>query len=334
MITLLTPQNNSQLSLQTEQQRDFIFWDVHRTLSKDPWDIPVMKQKQSEKDDFSVPAPVEFSWEGDASSYTLLISECEDLSSPIKIEVSENKASVYNLCIGRTYYWAVSSQNDVSQTFSFSTAWDIPRFIKIDGMTNIRDLGGYKIPGGRIKQGLLYRSAEVEFTTPDGIKTIHDLGIKTEIELRFEEYESDRGSVLEQHGVTLKKLPIHAYGGCFSEPAKPFVKQIFELLADESNYPVLFHCAAGADRTGSIAFLIEAVLGVYYKQMRTDYELTCLSTTGNRTRNENDAAWGLQYLEELCVGDNWQELVYDFLTRIVGISPETIESMRRILTAK
>ena len=33
-------------------------------------------------------------------------------------------------------------------------------------------------------------------------------------------------------------------------------------IADENRYPVYIHCTGGADRTGTLAFLINALLGV------------------------------------------------------------------------
>ena len=34
------------------------------------------------------------------------------------------------------------------------------------------------------------------------------------------------------------------------------IKNIFEILANEENYPVYIHCDNGADETGTVAFLI------------------------------------------------------------------------------
>ena len=52
------------------------------------------------------------------------------------------------------------------------------------------------------------------------------------------------------------------------------LKGIFEVLADESNYPVYIHCNAGADRTGTVAFLINGLLGVSEADLIRDFELT------------------------------------------------------------
>ena len=70
---------------------------------------------------------------------------------------------VYNLKIATTYYWSVSAGDVVSDVSSFSTADCQPRNIYCDGVTNMRDLGGWKTTDGkRVKQGLLYRSGQWE----------------------------------------------------------------------------------------------------------------------------------------------------------------------------
>jgi protein tyrosine/serine phosphatase len=49
------------------------------------------------------------------------------------------------------------------------------------------------------------------------------------------------------------------------------------VLADESNYPIFFHCAIGTDRTGTLAYLINGLLGVPEEDLYYDY---CFSNFG------------------------------------------------------
>ena len=63
--------------------------------------------------------------------------------------------------------------------------------------------------------------------------------------------------------------------------------------AVKHNEPVYFHCTAGADRTGTLACILEAILGMSQSDIDKDYELTCFSTgTGTeaaaRRRNEDE----------------------------------------------
>ena len=55
---------------------------------------------------------------------------------------------------------------------------------------------------------------------------------------------------------------------------------------------IYFHCTHGADRTGTIAYLIEALLGVDESDRITDYELTTLAGQSDRTRYYTKKASG------------------------------------------
>ena len=131
------------------------------------------------------------------------------------------------------------------------------------------------------------------------------------------------------------------------------LKSIFEVLADERNYPVYIHCNAGADRTGTVAFLINGLLGVSEADLIRDYELTSFSkVSGLRYRSEikngdfteigvmkndydNFVAFGAlmnaiknNYGAE---GGTLSYAIENFLTDYVGVSHEDIESLKRIM---
>ena len=131
------------------------------------------------------------------------------------------------------------------------------------------------------------------------------------------------------------------------------LKGIFEVLADERNYPVYIHCNAGADRTGTVAFLINGLLGVSEADLIRDYELTSFSSvSGLRYRSEikngdfteigvmkndydNFVAFGAlmnaiknNYGAE---GGTLSYAIESFLTGYIGVSHEQIESIKRIM---
>lgn len=65
----------------------------------------------------------------------------------------------------------------------------------------------------------------------------------------------------------------------------------FALLADERAYPLVFHCAAGKDRTGVFAALLLDVLGVSDTDIGHDYSLSRLAM-------EQMAAWLEDHMPE------------------------------------
>ena len=99
-------------------------------------------------------------------------------------------------------------------------------------------------------------------------------GIKTDIDLRSDkECFGMTGSPL---GPTVKweHISSSAYGGMvYDGGKKPFAK-VFRVFLDEKNYPIDFHCIAGQDRTGAVAYILNGLLGVDEDQLALDWEVT------------------------------------------------------------
>ncbi len=250
--------------------------------------------------ELSRPECLKFEW--DASdikstakpTYYFTISENSDLSSGRTYQTNENCARVYNLKLGTRYYYRVSTKyggtTSVSETLHFCTESSVFRNLYIDGVINARDLGGWRNSEGKfmVKQGMLFRSgpfnasnsASYERTiTADGLSEISYLGIKTEIDLR----RTDNGETGKTsssplgNNVKYVSAPLNwdnADIALEKEENIASIKKIFEVLGDESNYPVNFHCTAGADRTGMIAFLVNGLLGVSEADLYRDYLFT------------------------------------------------------------
>jgi protein-tyrosine phosphatase len=66
-------------------------------------------------------------------------------------------------------------------------------------------------------------------------------------------------------------------------------------LANEDNYPVVFHCRAGADRTGFLSYLINGLCGVSYENLTRDYELTTASHSSGYRCRANIGEFGFSY---------------------------------------
>lgn len=67
----------------------------------------------------------------------------------------------------------------------------------------------------------------------------------------------------------------------YAEVAADGVKElrhVLEIIADAGNAPVVFHCAAGKDRTGIVAALVLTLLGVSEEDIVADFALTGLAT--------------------------------------------------------
>ena len=111
---------------------------------------------------------------------------------------------------------------------------------------------------------------------------------------------------------------------------RPQVKKIFELFADPSAYPLYFHCQGGGDRTGTVAFLLENMLGVSDADCLNDYELSNLSASGERTRFSEVWTKFMEKLETFVPGGSRQEQVCEFL-RQCGVTDATQAKIRSFL---
>jgi len=100
--------------------------------------------------------------------------------------------------------------------------------------------------------------------------------------------------------VTWANIPLlGGYGGFAQDKDSECKKQVFRILFDRTAYPIVFHCIGGADRTGTIAFMVEALLGVDDDNLAMDYLTTgfCAGVTDSKHKGWFDSmAKTLRYL--------------------------------------
>ncbi len=234
--------------------------------------------------------------------YTVEYATSEDFSDAFRYTTQESELEITNLCIATKYFWRVTAKftdgsRSVSLVQSFETADVGPRNLYVDGVKNVRDLGGWKTAdGGRVRQGMIFRGGrlnESERETPkieitaDGIATmISDLGIRTEIDLRMKEaHNHEAGGVTSSplgDSVQYFNIPLEWDTGNTLLDNISSVREFFHLAADEENYPFIFHCNIGTDRTGMFAFLINGLLGVSEEDLFRDYLFSNFADIGGR----------------------------------------------------
>ena len=230
------------------------------------------------------------------------------------------------------------------------------RWIKIDGASNVRDMGGWSTASGqKVKYGMLYRGQNIDNISDAGISTIKQLGLKTELDLRYERQKNQKqGTGMNYVFLDTSAQYDRIFDDAYANEVKTNYKKIFELLSNESNYPFYAHCSAGADRTGVFAFLTNGVLGVSYEDLTRDFELTSFSSSGKRWRgaglggtfSENDdimqqdqsnyVAWGKLYKGMMEYGrkngcTTLQSSIEHYLVNYIGVPQSQIDSFKRIM---
>ncbi len=286
-IELICPIHGETVSLLTQMHKDFFKSSGNKDSSLKSFDYMNLWRQGV---DNSFGEPVKFQWKCNQKS-KLHISLDRDFADYSIYDTSNHHAEVYNLMLGKTYYWRVCTlDGTLSETACFSTEDAPPRWIKATdsvhrsdkGITNIRDLGGWKCENGmKIKQGLLFRGSEMDdhcTLTDVGRKTLlDDLKIKTDYDLRFSDLPSPLGD-----SVQLIRIPLRGTYGRISEFKDNF-RDMLRVFSDESNYPIYIHCWGGADRTGTLLFLLCALLGMNENDLFLEYELTSFSVWGPRS---------------------------------------------------
>lgn len=298
----------------------------------------------------SFPNPVRFSWqrtEGVPTVFFLQISEDSGFQNLREIPCgAETSAEISNFRNGQKYFWRVKAVSGEKSTFSaeceFMTAPESPCWLAIPGLSNVRDIGGWKTDGGgTVKQGKVFRGSEFDAhmqLEPEGKRILlEELNLRTDLDLRgtselknSPNYTSPLGS----ENVRWMNVPLSAYDGIFTDSQKKKYREIFELLTHEETYPVYVHCWGGADRTGTLILILEAILGVSDDDLCTDYELTTLAVFGRRSIHSELFEKFLTELEKYGeTSDPLRAKAERFLLS-AGVMPEDIEKIRNILLEK
>lgn len=225
------------------------------------------------------PVPVRLSWTDSAAAgktYTVTLSRSPDLSDPDVYTTAETFLEVKHLFTDTAYYWQVSDGESLSQVFTFRTEAGVARFVEVDGVSNFRDIGGFMTHDGkRVKQGMVYRSAQLNGVTAEGLAVcLEDLALKTELDLR------GSGAPALGNTVTRKVIPMQWYQHIFKPENYASTRQTISAFAAEENYPINFHCSMGRDRTGTTSFLILGLLGVDQEILQKEYFSSYLSQAG------------------------------------------------------
>ncbi len=181
---------------------------------------------------------------------------------------------------------------------------DAARLIPLEGAHNFRDLGGYAGWHGRtIRWGRLFRSDTLHELTPADVARLRALGLRTVVDLRTERELALTGrGLLEPEELSFRHLAVVREGGgrsavgeavgeavaapapagddlserylWYLEVGRGALVEALTLLGDANRYPLVFHCAAGKDRTGVLAALVLETLGVDREVIVDDYLIT------------------------------------------------------------
>jgi len=176
------------------------------------------------------------------------------------------------------------------------------RHLPMTGGYNFRDLGGYRTTDGKyVKWGKIFRSddlhnlteADQHYLAAIPLVSIVDFRSEEEINLQSDinpssvkrnyKYSISPGSLMDAVKTDINNLTAAKADSLMMNLNSLLVsdsvcvnkyKDFFQLLQNESNVPLMFHCSAGKDRTGMCAALVLSALGVDEETIMKDYLLS------------------------------------------------------------
>lgn len=199
---------------------------------------------------------------------------------------------------------------------------------------NVRDLGGWNCDGGTVKYGLLFRGGKL--AAADRGVLVGELGIQHDLDLRGREgggSEDEPDMTESPLGSDVWYTRTQQYAWYALTPVaswQTYLRCVIDAVTHRE--PVYFHCTAGADRTGTLACVLEGLLGMSQSDIDKDYELTTFySGSGSdataRRRNESD--WkGLINAINAVSGETFREKCVHFAVGTCGMSMADINAYR------
>ena len=214
---------------------------------------------------------------------------------------------------------------------------------------NFRDIGGWPCDGGTVRYGMVYRGAQLSYYSSGsnavyslinstGIHYLRDIcGIRCEIDMRTDAQVTGISSSPLGDDVEYLHYPysdasytdIVNPAGSYASQTKAMMTKIMENIAH--GIPTYIHCQAGADRTGVICMVLEALLGVAGRDCDKDYELTTFYYQGSYYRPRTDSNWAaLRNYFNGMPGDTLRDKAVSWC-RLMGIQASLINRYRKAM---
>ncbi|HIY92295.1 tyrosine-protein phosphatase [Companilactobacillus sp. HBUAS56275] len=247
------------------------------------------------------------------------------------------------------------------------------RILNLEGAINLRELGGYPTKDGTtIKYNKLLRSGDISNLTTNSLNYLKNYGLKYVVDFRSER-EQQAWSDIPSSFYRIYSDPVYPLTGngdklagainrgdysylgliyqsvVLDKHGQQAYKFLFDRLLENNkeHQSLLFHCAAGKDRTGIGALLILKALGVDDETITRDYLLTNLmyqdsdeieatlnDANGDQDINKMNMTKGdLESITSIFEAiEHYYGSFENYLDKALGIDQAKLEELKRIYT--
>jgi protein tyrosine/serine phosphatase len=238
-----------------------------------------------------------------------------------------------------------------------------PRNLGFSATYNFRDVGGYTgLDGRKVRWRRLFRSDALHRLGDADASAFAELGVRTVVDLRRPFEIEKYGRIAERHGLDYRNIVLNHVDWedvehpsdvdherwladrylNFASDGREGLLGALRVIADPSLAPVIVHCMAGKDRTGTVCALTLALLGVSDEDIAADYALTTTAmepltrylmqknpaaVQGNEHMFDSPPGAMLLFLDDLRA---LHGSVLEFV-REIGLTDDEIASLRRHL---
>ena len=223
----------------------------------------------------------------DTSSGELTVAD-RDNGGTLTMTAGSGTTSIYNLTPNTESVFTEKKNSAITATGVLKPLGAC-RVIKTGSMQNVRDIGGWDCDGGTVRYNRIIRGYTLYNASSDDKKLLKDLlKIRLDVSLQYTSDNNYYGS--SQLGGDVDFIHPCNSGLWYDEilqntNAGTLFNAIFQAAANgKAQY---IHCAQGADRTGTVMYIIESVLGMSESDKDKDFELTSYSAA-ERLRSKTD----------------------------------------------
>ena len=358
------------LALESVKMAEYLDYTDENPYDPDDYSISYVSQFSStvsSTNRLDMPRPVTLTWASSQTGnmsvevyYDAARTQAEPMAYAV-FSTTANSVDVYNLIPNRHCYYTITADGTTVGSGDFYTSGH-RRIINVAGSqygnayaNNCRDFGGLETTDGRrIKYGKIFRGTNMDRTTQaqqDYIKQV--MGVELDVDLRSNQVQtpsSDGSKMFNALG--LGQIPVKdttVYRGHTQETyssisdltnkSKMGATLTRILSAASNDIGIYIHCKVGADRTGFVCLMLEAILGVRQELCDVDYELTSFcAATGTIPLRERGNTSQTYYYYPLGIdrinqrpGATFQEKAIDYVVNVLGVPAVKISEFQNCM---